>query len=731
MLSTDDAGQADLLNSLVTITDLLSFDNHDAESEVDTLGKLTEAIARLKGVLINYRNAAASFGESGGFECLLKAFEKATISGSDSHKEPDVENAEVVDVPEADGESTQDDESQLRKELLQLALTVSSHVLASCPSAKIFFSKIDGYKELETIIRSSGSLSHVSRRDYVFGNLVASAINDFTHCHIFSSMRWHLNSDDLSPKERLDRIALKVQAAFESVEQLPNPEYIPVIINLLPEIVSDQDLGLAVCDTLQVIVNASRANQLSFFSSSALSHIIDKVILQSSAWAAQSLSPEQTDILEDLIFSLSPLGLPLPLATSIVSTAVQRIGSTTEASLLPVLQQFAIQSRLPPHFHFDMHPHGYSALTFPSMTLPFPPLSSTGYTISMWFRIEKFDPDMHITLFGAFDASQKCFCMIYIEQDTHKLVLQTSLRSSVRFKLFEFAQGRWYHIAISHKRPRTTSSARALLHVDGALVDQVKCTYPTSPPTAQSSVSAFFGTPPTFANSTMKPVLQWSLSQAHFWADLLPDDLIEIIFQLGPRYHGNFQDSLGQFQTYDASTALNIRLGEMGGAKAEKSVLMAAVSGKGATWALESKLLLSVSPLATATRGNADTPVVLNSGVPKITEALAIENGFGTTIGEPVIVIPHCLDDTMWCLGGCIIGLRMADKASAADELLHATKVLFETIRLSWRNSEDVERCHGYEILAFLLKGKKRELINMELFQVVAEFIGVDFEDAR
>ena len=148
----------------------------------------------------------------------------------------------------------------------------------------------------------------------------------------------------------------------------------------------------------------------------------------------------------------------------------------------------------------------------------------------------------------------------------------------------------------------------------------------------------------------------------------------------------------------------------MGGAKAEKSVLMAAVRGKGSTWATESKLLLSVSPLAMAAREDSDMPVILNCGVPRITDALAVENGFGTTIGDPVIVIPQCLDDTMWVLGGCAVGLRMVDKASSADELLLATKVFFEIIRLSWRNSEDMERGHGYGILAFLFKGKNESL---------------------
>jgi hypothetical protein len=263
-------------------------------------------------------------------------------------------------------------------------------------------------------------------------------------------------------------------------------------------------------------------------------------------------------------------------------------------------------------------------------------------------------------------------------------------------------------------------------------VDQVKCSYPASPPIAKSPIQAFFGTPPAFANSTVKPVLQWSLAQAHVWADLLPEDLIEIIFQLGPRYHGNFQDTLGQFQTYDASTALNIRLGQMGGAKAEKSVLMAAVRGKGGTWAPEAKLLLSVSPLALVAQDTQpDARVVLNCGIPRVLDALALENGFGVTIGSPAIVIPQSLDDTMWYLGGCALGLRMVEKANSTEELFIAVKVLFEIIRLSWRNSEDMERCHGYEIMAFLLKAKKREFINVELFRVIAEFIGMDFEDAR
>jgi len=727
MLSTNDTGQADLLNSIVTITDLLSTDDRTLE----TLGKLSEAIARLNGVLSSTIDVSESFADSGGFESLLKALETATISESTSNAEIRADDTTIVppsSISDID-DDTGDEKAQLRKELLQLTFSAISQALASSSKSREFFSQINGYTQIETIISSANILSHNAIRDYVFGTLLASAINDFTHCHVFSSMRWHLNSDELSHKERFDRIAFKMQATFEFTQQLPNPEFILVIFNLLSQVRSDQDLGLAVCDALQIIINANRANQLAFFSSPAFTEIINKVVLSSSTWSTENLSQEQIDLLEDLIFSLSPLGLPLPVASQIVSTAVQRTGTINHPSLLPVLQQYATQSRLPAHFHFDMQPHGHAALTFPALTPPFPPMSTPGYTLSMWIRIEKFDPEMHLTLFGAFDATQKCFCMAYIEQDTHKLVLQTSLRSSVRFKIFEFTQGRWYHIVLSHRRPRTTSSARAYLYIDGTLVDQVKCSYPSSSTPGKPSIRAFFGTPPAFANANTKPILQWSLAQAHLWADLLPEDLIEIIFQLGPRYHGNFQDSLGQFQTYDASTALNIRLAGMGGAKAEKSILMAAIRGKGGTFAPETKLLLSVSPLAITHKDN--MRVILNCGIPRVTDALALENGNGTNIGMMVPVIPRGLDDMIWNLGGCAIGLRIVDKASSTEELLNALKFLFEIIRLSWRNSEDMERCHGYEIIAYLLKAKKREMINIELLHVIADFIGVDFDDQR
>src|ERR1700734_170310 len=94
MVSHEDVSQADSLNSIVTISDLLSHDNRDLGEAVETLNKLIEAIARLKGVLIGSQDAVESFGESGGFESLLKAIEKATVVEDIPNQESTSEGAE-------------------------------------------------------------------------------------------------------------------------------------------------------------------------------------------------------------------------------------------------------------------------------------------------------------------------------------------------------------------------------------------------------------------------------------------------------------------------------------------------------------------------------------------------------------------------------------------------------------------------------------------------------------
>lgn len=400
-------------------------------------------------------------------------------------------------------------------------------------------------------------------------------------------------------------------------------------------------------------------------------------------------------------------------------------------------------SRQPPSVQFDLSQHGYASTELASLGKPFPPLDSSGYTLSLWARFDSFDSLAHTTLFGAFDRSQTCFILAYLEKDTHHLILQTAIqgsRPSVRFKSVAFQPERWYHICVVHKRPRTTSSSRAFLFVDGDFVEQQKANYPTAPPAERGQntvkIQAFFGTPqdlsPNPSGATC--LSRWSLGSAVLFQETISDDLVAVFYHLGPKYHGNFQDCLGSFQTYEASAALNLRNEMLHPGKEEQSDLILAIRQKASNLIREDKILINVSPAAildnddrnhideaqlvkslsklaaknlVAYTRSGTNAVAINGAVPAINDALTQARGVFMLMGDPTVAVPQSLDDASWRLGGCgAVGLGLVQRARTTDDVALAVDILLETVRHSWRNSEVMERDGGYAILAMLLKEK-------------------------
>lgn len=412
-------------------------------------------------------------------------------------------------------------------------------------------------------------------------------------------------------------------------------------------------------------------------------------------------------------------------------------------------------SKYPPYLHFDLSLHGFASIELPRLGHEFPPASSSiGYTILLRIYIVKFDPSVHTTLFGAFDSSQTCFVLVYLEKDTHNLILQTSVTSSkpsVRFKSVAFQEGRWYHISIMHRRPRTTTSSRASLFIDGEFVEQVKSNYPAPPPTTSSNggkggqststhndkaVQAFLGTPQDLATRVGRGSVasQWRLASIHLIGEVLSDDLIAVYYQLGPRYSGNYQDCLGSFQTYQASAELNLRNENLHPGREEKSDIISAIRSKASNLLPESKILLSIAPsaildnwdhcnldetqlvkalstgalknLRSVTRGGRNA-LAINGSIPSINEALLHPSGYALLTGDPAIAIPQSLDDAAWRVGGCAaVGLAILEAAHSHDSIIGALKILFKSVQDSWRNSEAMERESGFGVLANLLAVK-------------------------
>lgn len=411
-------------------------------------------------------------------------------------------------------------------------------------------------------------------------------------------------------------------------------------------------------------------------------------------------------------------------------------------------------SRSPSYVHFDLSLHGFASIELPGIGRTFPPTSSSpGYSLSLWFQIVRFDPNAHTTIFGAFDSSQTCFVLAYLEKDTHNLILQTSVsssRPSVRFKVISFKEQRWYHVVISHRRPKTTSSSRASLFVDGEFVEQVKAQYPATPPSTNNSggsvpsssnkrsgaIQAFLGTPQDLASHLGNGLVfsQWRLASASLIADVLSDDLVAVYYELGPRYNGNYQDCLGSFQTYEASAALNLRNESLHPGKEEKSDIVMAIRSKASNLLPEANILLNISAnvvldnndqnnidethllkfiskvagrnLRNVTRGGRNA-LAINGAIPSINEALLHSSGFAVLTGDPSAVVPQSLDNAMWRVGGCTaVGLALLHAAHGSDEVLRNLDIIFESVHQNWRNSEGMERENGFGVLSTLLSAK-------------------------
>jgi beige protein homolog 1 len=507
---------------------------------------------------------------------------------------------------------------------------------------------------------------------------------------------------------------------------------------------SDAPAALTVILTLSRLSSLSKFNLLALHSTGILS-----TLLQLAFGSDVSLAPYEREAVERLCNSLSSLGM------STLSDARYLLLSKSSRAADFLLQTIRFPQS-PPHIHFDLSLNGFASIELPTLGRSFPPSSSlAGYTFTAWVHIDQFDVNAHTTIFGAFDSSQTCFVLAYLERDTHNFILQTSVtsaRPSVRFKSTVFKEKRWYHIAIVHRRPRTITSSKAALYVDGEFAEQVKCQYPTSPPPSNPStdslasfasssssktnpVQAFLGTPQDLSTQLGQGMVfsRWSLASAYLFEDALSDDLLAVHYRLGPRYNGNFQDCLGSFQTYEASAGLGMRNELMHPGKDEKSDILTAIREKASTLMPESHVLLSILPsavLGDETRGEGEpvqlirglsrsassnlfqltrngTSVAVNAAVPSINEALNRANGTAVLTGDPVVIVPQSLDDAMWRLGGCVAPcLKLVADASTREDIVRDVEILFESVKGNWRNSEAMERENGYAILGALIRGK-------------------------
>lgn len=555
---------------------------------------------------------------------------------------------------------------------------------------------------------------------------------------------------DARDKDILAFVETRLQEILQESALIHNADIIPTIIDFWRTMPRKKDTStnpaaLVVILTLMRISSISIHNLMALHATGILSTLLSLTFDSESP-----LGPSEKASIEVLCGSLISVGV------NTLNDAQSLLCNKSPAAAEFLLRAIK-KSQSPAYIQFDLSLHGYASIELPNLGRQFPPPStSAGYSFTAWIYIDQFDPRCHTTIFGAFDDSQTCFVLGYLEKDSHCFILQTSMsstRPSVRFKSVVFEEDKWYHIAVVHRRPKTMSSSRAFLYVNGEFAEQTtKCPYPSQPALSAASadsftsftsssaklnpVQAFIGTPHDLS-SKLGPQVQfsrWSLASAHLFEDVISDDLIAVYYQLGPRYNGNFQDVLGSFQTYAASAALSMRNELLHPGKDDSSDLSTAIRQRASTIMPESRIIFSILPTAVLRdddrynkhesqllRGlnqtaanhlyqlthNNGTAVAINASIPSINDALVRSHGTTILAGDPVVVVPQSLDAVMWRLGGFTgIALKLVENANTKDEIVRAVEILFESIKGSWRNSEAIERENGFSILGALLRGK-------------------------
>ncbi|KAK3365220.1 hypothetical protein B0T24DRAFT_428692 [Lasiosphaeria ovina] len=684
-------------------------------------------------------------------------------------------------------------------DLLHITLAIISAAFRGHPGNRRYFQdRVDGggWEALEQVIGSigiGGGDSDLWANCQLFGKLLSFSLDDQRLdelCRsVASSAVLDANEDKVVPTFDAKDIEARLGTIIGPATIIQNAEIIRTIVcfwESLPrtEGATVNPASVIVLTTLSSVASTSFFNLTALHGAGILSRFLR--LLFSPDCVLGELEKEKT---LSLCNSLMHLGID-QLADA--QFMLSRQDSAVSEFCLDMTEKY----NGPPFIQFDLSLHGHASVELPSLGRSFPPQSSPGYTFTAWVRIDRFDPKSHTTLFGVFDSSQTCFLLAYLEKDTKNFILQTSVtsaRPSVRFKSVAFEENKWYHIAIVHRRPKTMVASKASLYVNGEFAEQIRSSYPNTPPLSNAStesfasftssnnktnpVQAFLGTPRDLSTQLGPGLVfsKWSLATAHLFEDTLSDDLLAVHFRLGPRYQGNFQDCLGGFQTYEASAALGLRNEVFHPGKDENSDILRAIRDKASTIVPESKVLISTSSRAvfrtdgkfmdsllfrslsknsasslfhTTTKNG--TAVAINGAVPCINDALIRPNGVSLLTGDPVLANPYYFDDNLWRLGGFTpVALKLIERSSTSEELLRSVELMLHCIDNSWRNSEAMEKDNGYAILSMLLRAKlgygvstsdnqswqltltndTRDRLSFQLLSLVLRFVGYNHAD--
>ncbi|KAG1732883.1 uncharacterized protein EDB91DRAFT_1150772 [Suillus paluster] len=551
---------------------------------------------------------------------------------------------------------------------IKLVFTLASETLKRHAANLEFFEEFIGYSSLSDAVGPLVRNPGIS--DVMLGCMLALSFGDFFLVEFFSSLR-----TKLPDTEAMNIHFLEFAPGLTSISL---PGTFGVLWSfILRTINTDRALRLIVYRLLEHMTHNTHRNLAVLCMQNVLPHLF--TLLKSTI---SSGDDREHRVLAKILRRLFEMGASTQDSRGLLQCIAKQDGSV-DIDMFELLRSSA-KSRWPQHFSLN----GCSALAMSSTEMK--ALPAHGFTFMAWIWLERMPSEPHKLFSISFGSSDVVALSV---GNNGVLALQTRAVQKVQvLPKSKVTTSRWTHVALVHHTHRSSHPSFCVF-IDGVLSDSLQRAYPKLD---EASPATFI-----VGDDVAAVDSSWCVASAYLLSVALDDDFPRFIHHLGPRYSESFQDqTLIRFLTYEASTSLNMHISAQGAALPENSQLKKAIRGDSVI--NESSIIFRVAPQLHDQRDNI------------------------VTRGDVLTVRCQPLDLAVWRIGGAALLLRLVALAQTPHELSRALSVFSDCLRNCWQNSDDIERLHGYDILASTLKSRGH-LINMTSFETLFEFLGLNF----
>ncbi|KAG0697567.1 hypothetical protein DFH29DRAFT_1003625 [Suillus ampliporus] len=547
-------------------------------------------------------------------------------------------------------------------EVRRFAPVASNAIVTSKPKAFIGYSSLSDGVAL--------LVGNPVTADVTLGCLLALSFGDFVLVEFFSSLR-----TKLPDTEAMNVHFLEFAPGLTSIS-------LPGTFGILWSFVlrtmnTDRALRLIIYRLLEHLTHSTHRNLAVLCMQNILPHLFTSLKSTSS-----SGDDREHRTLAKILRHLFEMGASTQDSWKLLQCIAKQVGSV-DIDMFELLRSSA-KSRWPKHFLLN----GRSALAMSSTETK--ALPAHGFTFMAWIWLERMPSEPHKLFRISFGSSDAVALSI---GSNGTLALRTRAVQKVQMlPKSKVTTSRWTHVTLVHHTHRS-SHPSICVFIDGILSDSMQWAYPKLD---EASPATFM-----VGDDVAAVDSSWCVASAYLLSVALDDDFPRFIHHLGPRYSESFQDqTLIRFLTYEASTSLNMHITGQGAALPENSQLKKAIRG--------------------------DSIISDSSIIFRVVPQLHDEMDNIVTRGDVLQVRCQPLDLAVWRIGGAALLLRLVALAQTPHELSRALSVFSDCLRNCWQNSDDMERLHGYDVLASTLRARSH-LINMTSFETLFEFLGLNF----